>query len=263
MKTLRILGVVVCGLLLAAVAGAEICQGFGPQTPRDIDQKAGENARIFSFAPSHSQMNLCNIHFHNHAEHKAADYSIDAGPGDGGYGGGFQCNDTPKLAAKALRPVSDKVCKGIKPGDTIEVHWVFSSCDVTPGEGLGSCLSDACANPNLRVEAQVFLLVNDSDAADFADFIYGGNVVDGYHQPKAVPADTGDPVQFLGSTTGPSFDASKKCSPLQVSWSVRPRCAELDINSVHAWCKDNVFNEDHAHGVRVLVTDTRLLSAIE
>ncbi len=61
---------------------------------------------------------------------------------------------------------------GVKPGDTIEVHWVHTSCNITPGEGLGSCLSDACANPQLRVEAQVFLVVNDPEALSFLDFDY-------------------------------------------------------------------------------------------
>jgi hypothetical protein len=36
------------------------------------------------------------------------------------------------------------------------VHWVYSSCAVQPGQGLGSCLSAARANAQLRVEAQVF-----------------------------------------------------------------------------------------------------------
>ena len=45
---------------------------------------AGTNTRIFSRAPSYKKMNLCNIHFHKNAEHKAAAYSNYAGPGDNG-----------------------------------------------------------------------------------------------------------------------------------------------------------------------------------
>ena len=45
--------------------------------------------------------------------------------------------------------------------------------------------------------------------------------------------------------------------------SVRPRCAKLDIGSLGEWCKSNVFEEDHAHGVRELVTNPALLSEIE
>lgn len=249
-----------------AMADAELhpddmgaCQGFGPQTPRDIDSKAGNNKRIFALAPDHKQMNLCNIHFHKNAEHKAKDFSIFAGEGDQA---GYQCNMSANLSATELKAPTGEMCKGLVPGDTIEIHWVHSSCDVTPGKGLGSCLSESCANPALRVETQVFTLVNDSAALNFNDLSYDGNQVAGLHQAKAIPTNTGTPVQFTGSTTGPSF-TEQTCSPLQVTWSVRPQCAKLDINSMGKWCESNVFEEDHAHGVRKLVTNPDLLSEIK
>ncbi|KZN64478.1 hypothetical protein N473_14230 [Pseudoalteromonas luteoviolacea CPMOR-1] len=246
-------------LVFSGVAIANSCASAGPQTPRDIDNLEGENKRIFSLAPPSSQMNLCNIHFHKNAEHKAKDFSVFAG--DNKYGG-YQCNATSSLTAAELKAPKGKVCKNVKPGDTIEVHWAHSSCDVKPGKGLGACLNDQCANPDLRVETQVFLVVNDEDALDFNDLSYDGNVVNGYHQPKHIPNTTGKPVEFLGSTTGPSYN-DKQCSPLQVTWSVRPACAKVDINSLAQWCEDNVFEEDHAHGVRQLVTDPKLLSPIK
>ncbi len=250
-----------CSLLAvsAPALAADVCEGYGPQTPRDIDSLAGENQRVFSLAPPAEQMNLCNIHFHESAEHKAKDFSIFAG--DEAMGGGYKCAIGETLTAAELRAPDGEVCKGIMPGDTIEVHWVHSSCDVAPGAGLGSCLSDACATPNLRVETQVFTVVNDPAALNFNDMDYDGNVVNGYHQAKSIPDTTGAPVEFLGSTTGPKY-TEQACSPLQVSWSVRPQCAKVDINSLARWCKDNAFDEDHAHGVRKLVTDTRLLSPI-
>jgi len=128
--------------------------------------------------------------------------------------------------------------------------------------GLGSCLSEACANPELRVETQVFTLVNDSNALSFNDINYGGNQANGLHQAKAIPSNTGIPVVFAGSTTGPSY-TQQACSALQVTWSVRPQCAKLDINTIGKWCDGNVFEEDHAHGVRKLVTDVRLLAPIK
>lgn len=240
----------------------DVCEGYGPQTPRDIDEVAGTNQRAFSMAPSYKDMNLCNIHFHNNAEHKAKDFSIYAGEGENGFGGGYQCNVSKSLSKAELAPTEEAVCKGLKPGDTIEVHWVHTSCETKPGKGLGSCLSSACANPDLRVETQVFTVVNDSDALDFNELTYDGNVVNGYHQAKALPANTGTPVEFLGSTTGPKY-TEQQCSPLQVSWSVRPACSKLDINSLANWCKGNVFEEDHAHGVRKLVTNPKLLSEIK
>lgn len=199
------------------------CEGFGPQTPRDIDILAGENQRSFSLAPSYENMNLCNIHFHNNAEHKAKDFSIYAGEGDNGSGGGYQCAISQSLTKAELKAPKEEVCKGLKPGDTIEVHWVHSSCALKPGEGLGACLSESCANPDLRVETQVFTVVNDPAALKFNDFSYDGNVVNGFHQAKSLPNMTGAPVEFTGSTTGPKY-TEQQCSPLQVSWSVRPQC---------------------------------------
>lgn len=240
----------------------EICQGYGPQTPRDIDNKVGSNKRIFSIAPDYKDMNLCNIHFHKNAEHKAKSFSIYAGEGKKGFGGGYQCNMSKSLSKDERAKPKGDICNGLQPGDTIEVHWVHTSCDIKPGKGLGSCLSDGCANPNLRVETSVFTLVNDTSAMNFNDLSYDGKQVNGYHQANAIPTNMGTPVVFTGSTTGPKYN-DMVCSPLQVTWSVRPECAKVDINSVGKWCESNVFEEDHAHGVRKLVTHPDLLSEIE
>lgn len=245
----------------AAKSGAA-CEGFGPQTPRDIDNVAGENKRQFSVSSSYQNMNLCNLHFHNNAEHKAKDFSIYAGEGEHGHGGGYQCNISKSLTKAELKAPEKEVCKGLKPGDTIEVHWVHSSCDVSPGEGLGSCLSASCSNPDLRVETQVYTVVNDPKAVNFNDLSVSDKLVNGYHQAKSLPSNTGKPVEFLGSTTGPKY-TEQQCSPLQVAWSVRPKCAKVDINSLAKWCEGNVFKEDHAHGIRALVTNPKLLSKIK
>lgn len=50
---------------------------------------------------------------------------------------------------KIVRPV---ICKNIQVGDTIEIHWVYSSCNIKPGESLGSCLSDSYTSSKLRVD---------------------------------------------------------------------------------------------------------------
>lgn len=247
--------------------GAEghACTGFGPQTPRDIDSKHGENKIVFALAADYKQMNLCNIHFHVNAEHKAKDYSTHA-EGEHGADGGYQCNISKSLSKADLAPTAEPVCPSehgaLKPGDTIEVHWVHSSAPVVPGPTLGACLSDNVKNPDLRVESQVFTLVNDPKALDFNTMDYHGKVVNGYQQADAIPSNTGKPALFAGSTTGPKYN-DQTCSPLQVTWSVRPTCAKLDINSVAKWCKGNAFKEDHAHGVRKLVTVPALLSEIK
>lgn len=252
---------VLAGLASAAEKGQKAagpaCDVAGPQTPRDIDKKEGSNKVAFEVAPAYKELNLCNIHFHAQAEHKAADYSVAPAKGDG-----FACAMSQKLTPAEIKAPAGDVCKGLKPGDTIEMHWVHSSCDVKPGPGLGSCVAEACKSPKLRVEAQVFTLVNDPKAAKLQDMVEAGQKVGGKHQAKSIPSNTGKPVQFPGSTTGPSYD-DKACSPAQATWSVRPQCAKLDINSVAAWCKSgNVFAEDHAHGVRKLVTNPRYLAPI-
>ena len=238
---------------------AGLCLDAGPQTPRDITSTIGLNTVTFPTAPAASDMNLCNIHTHTHAEHKGPDFSVFVGATDDG---GYACNATGSLTEAELA-AAPGAFKGVAPGQTIEVHWVHTTCAATPGEGLGACVPEGCTDPLLRVEAQTFLVVNDASAASFLDYAYGGNTVDGKHQPKAIPVSTGTPVQFLGSTTGPSYDQST-CSPAQVTWAVRPQCMKLDINSLHAWAESgNVFNETKSHGVRQLVTAPELLSPIE
>ena len=247
--------------LAGPASAAELCEGFGPQTPRDISNRAGSNPQSFPFAPPSTELNLCNIHTHTNAEHKGPGFSIFAGDGQHG---GYKCNESNYLNAAELEDPThgQGAFHGALPGDTIEVHWVHTSCQVTPGVGLGACLSDSCANPTLRVETQVFLVVNDVSALDFNDLAYGGHMVDGLHQPRSIPSTTGEPVVFLGSTTGPSF-SQFTCSPLQVTWSVRPNCAKVDFSSLNAWVENgNVFEEDHSHGVRQLVKATELLSPI-
>ena len=241
--------------LFSQLSFAKVCKGFGPQTPRDISKKAGNNKVKFSFAPAYNEMNLCNIHMHKHAEHKGPEFSVL----DKGEVGGYRCNVTDKLTKAELEAPKAKGCKDLMPGDTVEFHWVHSTCDVKPGKGLGACLSDACANPQLRVETQVYVLVNDKKAVDMMDY-RAGSKRKGYHQARKIPTGA-DAIQFLGSTTGPSYTEAK-CSPLQVTWNVSPTCQKMDISSLHKWCKKNKFKEDHAHGVRQLVTNKKLLSKI-
>lgn len=237
-------------------------KGYGPQSPRDLSKRQGANARVFSAAPPYQKMNLCNIHFHKNAEHKGGEFTTFAGHGDGhGFHTGYKYSG--KLAASQAQPLPDEVCAskhgGLQVGDTIELHYVHSSAQVLPGPTLNACLSETDANPQLRVEAQVFVLVNDPKAADFTELTQTGEV-NGYHQALNIPGNAGKPVQYAGSTTGPTYN--EKGSPLQVTWSVRPKVIKVNAMSVGQWCKGNAFNEDHAHGVRNLVTNVRLLSTI-
>lgn len=246
----------------AALAKNTDGKGFGPQSPRDIEQSYGTNLRNFAIAPNRSGMNLCNIHFHKNAEHRGGEFTTYAGNGDGkGKNTGFIYNG--KLSSAQLKPSKGDVCgaKGdaLKSGDTLEVHFVHSSAHIQPGPTLGACLDESTMNPGLRVETQVVVLANDKDAVDFTEMATVEKV-NGYYQAPQIPSNTGSPIEYLGSTTGPSYN--EKASTLQVTWSVRPGVAVVDINSVAKWCEGNVFDEDHAHSVRNLVINPDLLSPI-
>ncbi len=244
----------------AALDSSTRTKGYGPQSPRDIDVIEGRNTLDFSSAPPHTEMNLCNIHFHENAEHKGGQFTKYAGNGDGhGYNSGYEYTGT--LSETELTPVEQNVCSnehgGLEPGDTIEVHYVHTTAKVKPGPTLASCLSEAVKNPQLRVEAQVYVVTNDKDALDFKTLTTHG-MRNNVHQALNIPNSTGIPVRYEGSTTGPGYN--EVGSPLQVSWSVRPRVLKVNINTVGDWCKGNVFKENHGHGVRNLVVNPSLLS---
>ncbi|GLS92245.1 hypothetical protein GCM10007916_33150 [Psychromonas marina] len=236
-------------------------KGFGPQAPRDIDTIKGNNKRISSPAPPYTSMNLCNIHFHKNAEHKGGEFTKYAGNGDGhGYNTGFVYSGTLTKAELAPLKHAIGVSKhaGLNSGDTIEVHYVYSTALVQPGPTLIACLDDAITNPQLRVETQVYVLVNDRNALDFSTLTEFAMRA-GYHQALHIPNNTGVAVQYAGSTTGPSYN--EKASPFQVTWNVRPKVAKVNIKSVGKWLESNAFNENHAHAVRNLVVNPSLLSS--
>lgn len=239
-------------------------KGFGPQSPRDISQSYGTNQRIFGKAPNRSQMELCNIHFHKFAEHKGGEFTSYAGHGDGsGVNTGYKWNGS--LSAAQSQPLNRQVCaakgadQALNVGDTVEVHWVHSSSEIKPGATLSACLDDDNMNPALRVEAQVVVLANDENALDFNE-LASVEEINGYDQAPNIPMNTGEPVEYLGSTTGPKYN--EEASTIKVTWSVRPQVAVVDINSVADWCDDNIFNENYGHKVRNLVTNHKLLSPI-
>ncbi|MFV1441341.1 MULTISPECIES: delta-class carbonic anhydrase [unclassified Phaeobacter] len=247
----------------AALAMSTFGAGFGPQSPRDIDMVEGQNLRVFSAAPPATEMNLCNIHFHENAEHRGGEFTSYAGNGDGkGYGTGYQYDGT--LSEAELAPLDSPIgAEGghgdLQPGDTIEVHYVHTTAQVTPGPTLGACLSEAIKNPQLRVEAQVYVLVNDENAADFTE-LTRLTVRNNLYQAQNIPANSGTPISYAGSTTGPGYNTTG--SPFQVTWSVRPKVIRVNIHSVGTWLEHNYFNETHAHGVRNLVTNPDLLAPI-
>ena len=197
---------------------------IGPQSPRDIDSLTGENKVVFPVAPAYTSMNLCNIHFHKSAEHKGGQFTKYAGNGDGnGYRTGFLYSGN--LTEAELAPVvGQEFCPSengsLHPGDTIEAHYVFSSGQVEPGATLYACLDESTENLLVRVETQIYVLVNDANASDFIE-LTKHDKVNGLHQALNIPNNTGTPVQYAGSTTGPQYN--DEASPFQVTWNVRLR----------------------------------------
>lgn len=247
----------------AALAAQTLRGGFGPQSPRDIDALDGANARAFATAPERGLMNLCNIHFHENAEHRGGEFTTYAGNGDGhGYGTGFRYNGALSDAELTPfgQPVGDSEHGDLVPGDTIEIHFVHSTAQVVPGPTLGSCITEAIGNPQLRVETVVAVLVNDETATKLTEIAFIDQV-SGYYQVPNLPENLGEAVTYAGSTTGPSYNET--ASPFQVTWNVRPQVLKLDIASVAEWLQNNPFDEDHAHGVRNLVLNLNLLSPIK
>jgi hypothetical protein len=223
------------------------CIGAGPQAPRDIDKLTGTNSVVFNVAPSINAMNMCNIHFHRNAEHKAAAFSTFV---EDGSNSGWACQE-PAGGRLEKEHAEYSGCEGIAEGDTIEVHWVYTTCDteaegVTPmGGGLSACMTTTCSNPQLRVVAQVFVLQQNGEL-----------------QFTESPITHNDPtVVYIGSTTGTSY-SNTHCSPFQVTWDVKETCQTLDIDNFSKWCSNNKYKEKHAHGVRELVTSEPLLSKI-
>jgi len=237
----------------------------GAQSPRDIDSKIGVNTKATTTAPASSQMNLCDIHFHKSAEHKGGEFTTYAGNGNGeGYGSGYKYSGT--LTKEELTSYTiENEHNPLYSGDTIEVHYVYTTNTGNRlGHGLGTCLEGG-ENPLLRVEAEVYVLVNDENALDFTQI----NAIEGkgtsHAQASHIPdVNATTAVQYEGSTTGPGYNET--FSPYQVTWSVRPHVERVNIKTVQEWFEGDgasIFEEEHAHGVRNLVTNKELLSPIE
>jgi hypothetical protein len=236
---------------------------YGPQSPRDLSTREGQNIKYFGTAPNHKIMHLCNIHFHKGAEHKGGEFTTFIGEGKGdGNNTGYRYDG--QLSVSESEDYKEKVCAGdgdgLVVGDTIETQFVFSTAGVKPGATLSACFAENTINPQLRVEGQVMVLTNDGQGYSFVDLTYF-RLERGFYQAPNIPIDTGKPIQYAGSTTDPSYN--EKASPLQVSWSVRPKVIKVDIGTVKEWCEDNVFDEDRAHGVRNLIINPNLLSPLQ
>ena len=207
-----------------ADASASLCL---PQAPRDISVGGGVNTNPI-LGPGSDALWLCNVHFHNPPEHAGFLSCPDVAPG-----GDPVCLPEPATGS------SDEEVKGVHTGDVVEVHWVYSSCNVADmpppeaGKGLEPCL---CASGQvLRVRAQVFVVDDQQGVPEV-------------WSPPAVSA----LASYAGSTTGTKYNATT-CSPYGVNWEVGVDCLPLHRAALGQWCGDNPFGEKHAHDARELV----------
>ncbi|HUO86325.1 MAG TPA: delta-class carbonic anhydrase, partial [Thermoanaerobaculia bacterium] len=197
----------------------------GPQAPRDIGRAGGTNPLPVPGDGSRPPR-LCNVHFHRPAEHAG----IGACPAVRAEPASFAC------AAGGGEPV--------RPGDEIEVHWVYTSCPATAERrgGLADCVCEGPAEMELMVFGQEYAMTTDGD---------GG-------AERELREPSGDLARYAGSTTGPGWsDGSagdpRPCSPARVEWAVARQCRALTLSALDAWCATNEWNEDHAHGVRQVI----------
>ena len=129
-----------------------------------------------------SLMTLANVHYHSPAEHRSqGEFST---PNASEYG--FACDDaseatgTARVVATNGDDVSDaryafSFCQDVAVGDTIELHWVYSTGAARTGVSDG--LSGAFAtqnNPYVVVRAQVFKITN-NPSDDVADLFVSWN----------------------------------------------------------------------------------------
>ena len=244
----------------APAAEEALCLDMGPQTPRDIADPAGLNTEMFPLAPAASELNLCNLHTHTNAEHKGPGFSVFVSDAEDG---GYACNETADLTPAELEP-AEGAYGGVNPGR--HDRGPLGPHLVRRGSGRRARLVRPREPARARSSAWRRRYSSSSTIRKRSTsrrWSYGGNMAGGLHQAMMIPSTTGEPVLFRGSTTGPSYDQST-CSPVRVTWNVRPQCAKLDIGSLHRWAASgNVFEETHSHGVRQLVTAPELLAPIE
>lgn len=203
----------------------------GPQSPRDVNRAGGTNELTVP-GDGTRPPRLCNVHFHAPAEHAG----IGACP-----------------AVASERGVG--VCGGhgaepVRPGDEIEVHWVYTNCpaQAEPQPGLANCVCDGPPEMELMVFAQEYAIAA------------GGAGVD--HELREPSADL---ARYGGSTTGPSYsgggaDDPRPCSPARVQWAVARQCRALALSALGAWCAANEWGEGHGHDARELISREDWLS---
>jgi hypothetical protein len=128
----------------AALAAATEGKGFGPQSPRDIGSKEGNNIRAFGEAPAASEMTLCDIHMHENAEYKGGEFTTYAGKLD---------DDPGVLVLSEFAGASQELVDAlvVNPFDTRQVvDALTSALEMPQEERLLRLAGDAFARDEFR-----------------------------------------------------------------------------------------------------------------
>jgi len=226
------------------------------------------------------QAGLCpvNVHWHLGTEHlSVGEYDESGvGPADKDHralatedvDAGYRCKLYNENDAKFTKPFEWKHCIGMEVGETYEVHWPHSAAGAcgTPNQYQTPFYDGVFCNLDMEtlttltpqdiakavgVQAQIFTIVNDEQY--YYPDLMRGMIVDG---EKGA-----DIAKYTGSTTGSTRDNEICSSYSPITWQVDRKCHLISASSFDKMCadmkaqRDDMSDDLHAHGSRVLVDD--------
>jgi len=213
------------------------------------------------------QAGLCpvNVHWHVGTEH-FSEGQYDAGGKGPEYDvegrRGYRCH-LYNHSNSFTTEFDWKYCKGMKVGETYEIHWPHSKagdCGTpfqyqTPFHDGVFCHKDRIENTakDIGVQAQVFTVINDD--AYFYPNLFQGMMVIGDHGK--------DISYYTGSTTGTSRN-NHICSQYSpITWQVDRKCHLISAASFDKLCADmlgemdDMSEDTEPHGARELVVNSK------
>ena len=237
------------------------CRDAREQAPIDVSATAAMGA-MASETWKRAMVNdvrgmvLVNVHFHVPAEHRSeGEYSTREVSETG-----FSCDEdaTPRTDGEASSDAFAH-CENVALGDTVELHWVYSTGGERGAEisdGLGSAFATQ-RNPLIVVRAQVFRVTNGGDGAYDDD---AKSLLSGWNASIVT-----DALQYIGSTTGSKYDSIDKCSPYAVTWHVDRKCHDISARKIDEMCGEmkrtySMTEDIRAHESRELVP-SRLMTS--
>mmetsp|Transcript_7019 Transcript_7019/g.14727 ORF Transcript_7019/g.14727 Transcript_7019/m.14727 type:complete len:395 (-) Transcript_7019:205-1389(-) len=261
----------------------------GPQAGANVTKgyKGGMEVDFVPNTANYWQSSMCpvNVHWHLGTEHYSVGEYDENGDGPHGnipaperrrLGGedvraGFRCHHYDKSDPKFTTEYEWKHCKKMEVGETYEVHWPHSAAGAcgTPNQYQTPFYDGVFCNLDLEtvstlgpqdianavgVQAQIFTVVND-ESYFYPDLIRGW----------VVDEDLGMGVDrhfYTGSTTGTSRNNEICSQYTPITWQVDRKCHMISASSFDKLCydmklqRDNMEDDLHAHGSRVLVKDS-------